>query len=326
MGLIRDATHRWRGALWNHTHAGGTSGTPIAHSALSGVTADQHHAQSHAHASHTGIGADDHHPQAHTLASHSTKAHAELTGVGANDHHNESHALSSHSDTTIAALANNHVLQYNDPPSKWVNRTLAAAGIASTNHHDTHEGGADAIASLHTQNTDSGTTSQTFDIDSGSALGKITLSSVHGAANKTLTVQNAALTNNRTLTLPDRTGNIATSFQPRSAGSWDWVETGSKAILNTDGTWRLLDCSAIVPVGATTIALYIYVVASAVGKEFCLGPNPIAYPYSEACSQVAGQPIANVLAIACDVNRKVSYLGTNFAFTYICVGIGGWWF
>ncbi len=43
--------------------------TQIPHSELTGVSADQHHAQSH------------------TLASHSTKAHSELTGIGASDHH-----------------------------------------------------------------------------------------------------------------------------------------------------------------------------------------------------------------------------------------------
>ena len=40
-----------------------------------------------AHSSLTGIGTDDHHAQAHTLASHSTKDHSELTGVGTSDHH-----------------------------------------------------------------------------------------------------------------------------------------------------------------------------------------------------------------------------------------------
>ena len=36
---------------------------------LTGVSADDHHAQSHTHASHTGIGANDHHNQAHVLDS-----------------------------------------------------------------------------------------------------------------------------------------------------------------------------------------------------------------------------------------------------------------
>ena len=40
-----------------------------------------------AHGSLTGVTADQHHAQAHTLASHSTKAHSELTGIGASDHH-----------------------------------------------------------------------------------------------------------------------------------------------------------------------------------------------------------------------------------------------
>ena len=40
-----------------------------------------------AHSSLTGVTADQHHAQAHTLASHSTKAHSELTGIGASDHH-----------------------------------------------------------------------------------------------------------------------------------------------------------------------------------------------------------------------------------------------
>lgn len=62
-----------------------------AHASLSGVSSDQHHAESHTHASHTAIGADDHHAQAHTLASHSTKAHTELTDVSKDQHHNEDH-------------------------------------------------------------------------------------------------------------------------------------------------------------------------------------------------------------------------------------------
>ena len=51
----------------------------LSHGDLGGVTADQHHAQSHTHASHTGIGANDHHAQSHSHASH--------TGIGASDHH-----------------------------------------------------------------------------------------------------------------------------------------------------------------------------------------------------------------------------------------------
>lgn len=60
-----------------------------------------------AHSDLTGIGADDHHAQGHTLASHSTKAHSELTGVGADDHHAKQHAMddaANHTSTDLTAL------------------------------------------------------------------------------------------------------------------------------------------------------------------------------------------------------------------------------
>jgi len=84
------------------------AGLPVhahAHGDLTGVTADQHHAQSHTLASHstkahselTGVTADQHHAQSHSLASHTgTLAHGDLTGVTADQHHAESHSLASH--------------------------------------------------------------------------------------------------------------------------------------------------------------------------------------------------------------------------------------
>ncbi|MBA7692082.1 hypothetical protein ES703_100640 [subsurface metagenome] len=54
-----------------------------------------------AHGSLTGVSADQHHAQAHTLASHSTKAHSELTGVGTSDHHAK--YTDSEAQTTVKA-------------------------------------------------------------------------------------------------------------------------------------------------------------------------------------------------------------------------------
>jgi hypothetical protein len=56
--------------LWTEVSKVGSSLDDLAkknHSDLDGVTADQHHPQSHSHASHMGIGADDHHNQSHVL-------------------------------------------------------------------------------------------------------------------------------------------------------------------------------------------------------------------------------------------------------------------
>ena len=61
----------------------------------------------------------------------------------------------------------------------------------------------------HTQNTDTGTTNNTFTIDSDSSLGKIIIQVVTAAANKTLTLKNSALTNDVVLTFPNVTGTLA---------------------------------------------------------------------------------------------------------------------
>ena len=61
----------------------------------------------------------------------------------------------------------------------------------------------------HSQNTDSGTTSQTFSLFSGSVLGRWIFSVVTGAGNYLLTLQNAVLTANRTQTYQNDDGTIA---------------------------------------------------------------------------------------------------------------------
>jgi hypothetical protein len=58
--------------------------------------------------------------------------------------------------------------------------------------------------------SDVGTTSTTFTVDSDSVLGKIAITAVAGAANKTLTLSNSALTDNRTISFPDATATVAT--------------------------------------------------------------------------------------------------------------------
>lgn len=70
-----------------------------------------------------------------------------------------------------------------------------------------------AISAGHTQNTDTGTTGSTFDVDSDATTGKIQLKAVAGAANKTMILQNAQLTDDRTITFPDATGTVALTSQ-----------------------------------------------------------------------------------------------------------------
>jgi hypothetical protein len=68
-----------------------------------------------------------------------------------------------------------------------------------------------AIAAGHTQGTDTGTTSAEFDIDSDSTTGKLKLKAVANAGeNHIMTLQNEAMTDDVTLTLPAVTGKLAT--------------------------------------------------------------------------------------------------------------------
>jgi len=86
-----------------HAHSGAGQGGTVGHGSLSGVSADQHHAQTHTH-SHdtdlTGVSADDHHARAHSIggADHSgSLSHIALTDIGSNTH--------AGIDTHIAATA-----------------------------------------------------------------------------------------------------------------------------------------------------------------------------------------------------------------------------
>jgi hypothetical protein len=95
-------------------HQSGGGGAATDHATLINVTANQHHAQSHAiggadhsgslaHAALSGIGAGDHHAQAHAIggADHSgSLAHAALSGIGAGDHHAQAHGQADHTDRT----------------------------------------------------------------------------------------------------------------------------------------------------------------------------------------------------------------------------------
>jgi hypothetical protein len=68
-----------------------------------------------------------------------------------------------------------------------------------------------AIAAGHTQGTDAGTTGADFTVDSDSSTGKLKLVAVANAGeDHTMTLQNAVMTADVTLTLPAVTGTLAT--------------------------------------------------------------------------------------------------------------------
>ena len=103
-------------------------------------------------------------------------------------------------DVTAAAALTDVFLIQGDGGVKGVKTTLISTANAS-----------DAVTKKHTQHTDTGTTGNTFTIDSDSATGKIILDVALGAADKSLTITNTALTDNRVATFQNVTGTIAYS-------------------------------------------------------------------------------------------------------------------
>jgi len=109
----------------------------LQHSDLGGVSADQHHPQSHSLASHsskahselTGVTSDQHHAQSHTLASHSTKPHSALTDVTENQHHTRNHNILSadHPDSLPASVVRGDIMIGNATP-KWARLAKGASG------------------------------------------------------------------------------------------------------------------------------------------------------------------------------------------------------
>ena len=107
------------------------------------------------HASLTGVTADQHHAQAHTLASHSTKAHSELTGVGASDHHAKTTSFADITDR--AGMA-----RMPDGTSGYV-LTAKGAGIDPAYEAGGGGGGATAIYKTADESVTNSTTLQNDD-------------------------------------------------------------------------------------------------------------------------------------------------------------------
>lgn len=102
------------------------------------------------------------------------------------------------------------------------------------------------VAAGHTQNTDTGTTQQTFVIYSGSSTGKMELSVTTGDVNKKLTITNAALTADQTITFPNATGTVALTSQiPANPVQWvsapaNKTSNGTAGQAAYDGTYFYL--------------------------------------------------------------------------------------
>lgn len=108
-----------------------------------------------------------------------------------------------------------------------------------------------------------------------------------------------------------------------AAGS-DWT-VGD---FTTDGTWRDLDCSSIVPAGAKFIHFRMVLRDDAVGSGFRLRKkgNSNAVNVFMQYTQVANVYITINEKVPCDSSRFVQYMGDNLTFDTINLTVIGWEF
>lgn len=95
----------------------------------------------------------------------------------------------------------------------------------------------------------------------------------------------------------------------------------------TDGTWRDLDLSAIVPSGAVLVLLFVQVTDDAVNSWISFRANGNANTINAPSlrTQVANQINEAQIIVPLDAGRVIEYCGKNLAFAAINVVVCGWW-
>jgi hypothetical protein len=122
--------------------------------------------------------------------------------------------------------------------------------------------------------------------------------------------------------------NVSGNFIDRGDPSAvDYEETGSKAVLNTDGNWHDLNLSTIVSDGAKKILLWVRVEDNVAASAFNVRKNGNTNSYNSdtISTQVANVSNYGTLIVDCDTNRVIEYNGTNVAFVNISIVVRGWW-
>jgi hypothetical protein len=96
--------------------------------------------------------------------------------------------------------------------------------------------------------------------------------------------------------------------------------------LTTDGTWRDLDLSAVVPSGAVAVHICCNIIDDAAGSVFLIRKNGNTNSYNtlSQATQAANVTVYFDGIVKCDANRVVEYVASNTAWTGINITIRGW--
>lgn len=121
-----------------------------------------------------------------------------------------------------------------------------------------------------------------------------------------------------------RLNDIYPQFHDRGDPStYDWTD----ADLTTDGTWRDLDLSSIVPAGAKAVLLRVQAKddVEQIILRFRKKGNTNDVNVAIMGVHIANVTMQNNLIVNCDANRIIQYNAANYDWTFIYISVGGWW-
>jgi hypothetical protein len=104
--------------------------------------------------------------------------------------------------------------------------------------------------------------------------------------------------------------------------AWDWTLSS----FTTDGNWNDLDCSGIVPAGATAIRFRVNIKDDLAESYFSLRKNGLSNAYNTvtAYNQLANIALITTLQTFCDAGRIIEYATTVRTYTNIDMVVLGW--
>lgn len=104
--------------------------------------------------------------------------------------------------------------------------------------------------------------------------------------------------------------------------AYDWTKTD----LITDGTWRDLDCSAIVPASAKAIHFLVFIYDDAANTLFQMREKGNQNVLNKDVLVVQVSNVSNGASffVTCDQNRVVQYNASNQTWTTISILVRGW--
>jgi len=101
----------------------------------------------------------------------------------------------------------------------------------------------------------------------------------------------------------------------------------TQATLTTDGTWRDLDLSAIVPAGVKLVELFVNCTDDVIGRvlKFRKKGSVSEYAISLIRTQVINLTNDANMQVECNTLRQIQYNATNAVWTAIGIFVLGYW-